>query len=125
MVLIENSEFLQYFVRLGIQRTMDFTFLSKAFGVLSPQTLEQMNRVLAEYAVREDKICGDKQRLDTTVYETNIHYPTDSSLLWDSFRTLARLLRQGPGARPRPGSAAWMSIGTGRRSRPRTGQTHR
>jgi len=94
VVLIENSEFLQYFVRLGTQRTMDFTFLNKAFGVLSPQTLEQMNRVLADYAVREDKICGDKQRMDTTVYETNIHYPTDSSLLWDSFRTLARLLRQ-------------------------------
>jgi len=31
--------------------------------------------------------------MDTTVYETNIHYPTDSSLLWDSFRTVSRLLR--------------------------------
>jgi IS5 family transposase len=94
VVLIENSEFLQYFVRLGTLRTMDFTFLNKAFGVLSVRTLEQMNRVLADYAVREGKICGEKQRMDTTVYETNIHYPTDSSLLWDSFRTLARLLRR-------------------------------
>jgi len=94
VVLIENSEFLQYFVRLGTLRTMDFTFLNKAFGVLSARTLEQMNRVLADYAVREGMICGDKQRMDTTVYETNIHYPTDSSLLWDSFRTLARLLRR-------------------------------
>jgi len=94
VVLIENSEFLQYFVRLGTLRTMDFTFLNKAFGVLSARTLEQMNRVLADYAVREGKICGEKQRMDTTVYETNIHYPTDSSLLWDSFRTLARLLRR-------------------------------
>jgi IS5 family transposase len=94
VVLIENSEFLQYFVRLGTQRTMDFTFLNKAYGVLSPQTLAQMNRVLADYAVREGKIGGDKQRMDSTVYETNIHYPTDSSLLWDSFRTLSRLLRE-------------------------------
>ena len=39
------------------------------------------------------ELSGDKQRMDTTVYETNIHYPTDSSLLWDSFRTLARLGR--------------------------------
>ena len=44
------------------------------------------------YAVSEKKIDGEKCRLDTTVVETNIHYPTDSSLLWDSFRTLARLL---------------------------------
>jgi len=93
VVQIENSEFLQAFVRLGDKRTMDFTFLNKAFGVLSASTLEVMNGALAAYAVREEKISGEKQRMDTTVYEMNIHYPTDSSLLWDSFRTLARLLR--------------------------------
>jgi len=93
VVQIENSEFLRHFVRLGDKPTMDFTFLSKAFGVLSASTLEAMNRVVADYAIREEKISGAKQRLDTTVYETNIHYPTDSSLLWDSFRTVARLVR--------------------------------
>ena len=94
VVLIDNSEFLHYFVRLGVKPTMDYTFLNKAFGVLSPATLAEMNRVLADYAVQEGKIDGQKQRMDTTVYETNIHYPTDSSLLWDGFRTLARLVRQ-------------------------------
>jgi len=49
---------------------------------------------LAQYAKEQEKISPEKLRLDTTVYETNIHYPTDSSLLWDSFRTLARLLQQ-------------------------------
>ena len=93
VVLIENSEFLQAFVRLGDRPMMDFTFLNKAFGVLAPATLAAMNRAVAEYAVREEKISGAQVRLDTTVYETNIHYPTDSSLLWDSFRTVARLVR--------------------------------
>jgi IS5 family transposase len=93
VVRIDTSEFLQHFVRLGVMPTMDFTFLNKAFGSLSPSTLECMNDAFARYALREEKISGDKQRMDTTVYETNIHYPTDSSLLWDSFRTLARLLR--------------------------------
>lgn len=51
-----------------------------------------MNELLSGYAKAEEKITGEKVRLDTTVYETNIHYPTDSSLLWDSFRTLSRLL---------------------------------
>ena len=92
-VRIDTSEFLQYFVRLGVKPTMDFTFLNKAFGALSPATWERMNKVLARYAVWAEKISGAQQRMDTTVYETNIHYPTDSSLLWDSFRTLARLLR--------------------------------
>jgi IS5 family transposase len=53
-----------------------------------------MNKVLAQYAKEQEKISSEKLRLDTTVYETNIHYPSDSSLLWDSFRTLARLLQQ-------------------------------
>ena len=33
--------------------------------------------------------------------ETTIHYPTDSSLLWDSWRVLARLLREGQTLLPR------------------------
>jgi len=94
VIRIENSEFLRHFVGLGIKTMMDFSFLDKAFGVLSDRTWETMNRVLAEYAKEQEKISSEKLRLDTTVYEANIHYPTDSSLLWDSFRTLARLLQQ-------------------------------
>jgi len=93
VIRIDTSEFLQHFVRLGVQRTMDYTFLNRAFCTLSARTLEAMNQVVARYAVQQEKIRGDKQRMDTTVYESNIHYPTDSSLLWDSFRTLSRLLR--------------------------------
>ena len=55
-------------------------------------TIDTMNAILTGYAITEEMISREKQRMDTTVYETNIHYPTDSSLLWDSFRTLARLV---------------------------------
>jgi len=94
VIRIDTSEFLRHFVRLGLKATMDFTFLSKALGTLSAETLAAMNQVVASYAVVTGQISGEKERLDSTVYETNIHYPTDSSLLWDSFRTLARHLRQ-------------------------------
>ena len=93
IVLIDNSEFLQYFVRLGVKSTMDFSFLNRAYNALSATTTDNMNDILTGYAISQEMISGEKQRMDTTVYETNIHYPTDSSLLWDSFRTLARLLR--------------------------------
>ena len=93
VIRIDTSEFLQYFVRLGVRPTMDFTFLNKAYGTLSETTLQKMNGILSHYALEQEKICPDRQRMDTTVYETNIHYPTDSSLLWDSFRTVARLVR--------------------------------
>ena len=39
-------------------------------------------------------------RVDTTVVEANIHWPTDSSLLWDSWRVLTRWLRRGRGLAP-------------------------
>jgi len=94
VIRIENSEFLRSFVGLGIKSMMDYSFLNKAFCILSDKTWRTMNQILARYAKQQEKISSEKLRLDTTVYETNIHYPTDSSLLWDSFRTLAHLLRQ-------------------------------
>ena len=93
VVLIENSEFLRSFVRLGVDHMMDYSFLNKAYGSISEKTWEAINQTVAKYAARQGKISPEKLRMDTTVYETNIHYPTDSSLLWDSFRTLASLLR--------------------------------
>ena len=94
IVLIDNSEFLQCFVRLGVESTMDFTFLNKAYNALRRETIDKMNSVLNGYAITEGMISSEKQRMDTTAYETNIHYPTDSSLLWDSFRTISRLSRE-------------------------------
>ena len=93
VIQVENSEFLRRFVRLGLKPMMDYTFVCKAFGVLSPKTWKAMNQALGQYAKEEKKITGEGLRLDTTAYETNIHYPTDSSLLWDGYRTLARLMK--------------------------------
>ena len=103
IIRIDTSEFLRHFVRLGPGSTMDYSLLSKAFCFLSDATVAAMNEVLNAYAVSEGKISGEKHRLDTTVYEANIHYPTDSSLLWDSFRTLARLIRGVQQERPELG----------------------
>lgn len=93
IIRIANSDFLQYFVRLGNKPVMDFTFLCKAFGVIKTETWKKVNEALARYACREEKISAEKLRVDTTAVETNIHYPTDSSLLWDGYRTLAHLLK--------------------------------
>jgi len=93
VILVENSEFLRNFIKLGNKEMMDFTFLCKAFTALSEETWKSVNRALSKYAKKKEKITTEKLRLDTTAYETNIHYPTDSSLLWDSYRTSARLMK--------------------------------
>lgn len=93
VIMIENSDFLRNFVKLGNKMMMDFTFLCKAYTALSEETWNTINGVLSGYAKKEGKITAERLRIDTTAYETNIHYPTDSSLLWDSYRTLARVMR--------------------------------
>lgn len=93
-VRIETSEFLRSFLGFGFFKPMmDFTLVSKAFSALSPETWKAMNEVLSQYAAVQEKISGERLRVDTTVYEANIHYPTDSTLLWDSYRVLARHLQ--------------------------------
>lgn len=95
VVRIENSEFLRNFVGLGLCKPMmDFSFLAKAFAAVSEQTWQAVNASLAQHAKDEEWITGEKLRTDSTAVETNIHYPTDSSLLWDSFRVLSRSLRR-------------------------------
>ena len=95
VVRIENSDFLRSFVGLGfLKPMMDFSFVGKAFAALSAETWHAVNQSLAGHAKERAWISGEKLRTDSTAYESNIHYPTDSSLLWDSFRVLCRALRR-------------------------------
>ena len=65
---------------------------NRAFNRLSPKTLETINQAVIQAAVELGLEDGKKLRVDTTVVETNVHYPTDATLLWDSVRTLTRLV---------------------------------
>lgn len=68
--------------------------LWEAIHRIRPGTLEAINRVLVGVAKDEGVEKGRKVRIDCTVTETNIHAPTDSSLLWDVVRVLTRTMRQ-------------------------------
>jgi IS5 family transposase len=94
VVRIDDSPGLRQFTRLGSKRMMDYSTLDKLKNAIRPETWKQINRRLAEYAVRQEQISGEALRLDTTAVETNIHWPTDSSLLWDTYRVLGRLIEQ-------------------------------
>jgi transposase, IS5 family len=55
-------------------------------------TWEEINRLVIGYAQAKKIETGRKTRTDCTVVETNIHEPSDSSLLWDCVRVLVRLM---------------------------------
>jgi IS5 family transposase len=65
---------------------------NRAFNRLTPETLRDINQLVVQAAVQLRLEDGKTLRVDTTVVESNIHYPTDATLLWDSVRTLTRLI---------------------------------
>jgi len=68
--------------------------LQRDIKKIRPQTLEAINRILLISAAAKGIEKGRKVRIDCTVVESNIHHPTDSSLLWDSVRVLSRLTQR-------------------------------
>lgn len=95
VIRIADSEFLQDFVRTRKKAVMDHTFLSKCFKAIQPQTWKRVNELLTAHCVKEGCVDPSVIRTDTTVVECNIHWPTDSSLLWDTWRVASRILQRG------------------------------
>ena len=92
VVRVDDSRRLRCFTRIYDGPMMGHTTLCELRNAIQPETWKDLNHVLGKAAVERELITGEKLRLDTTAVETNIHHPTDSSLLWDCYRTLGRLI---------------------------------
>jgi len=101
VIRIGSEPFLQDFLRMRKRAVMDFGFLDKCFLAIEPTTWKRVNERLGQYGVAQEIVHTDVIRTDTTVVETNIHYPTDASLLWDTWRVASRLLREANQLVPR------------------------
>ena len=82
------------FTRVYAGKVPDSKSLGRQALALGPEVIEQIHQRLVELAVENKVVQGRKMRVDTTVVETNIHYPTDSSLLGDGNRVLTRLMKK-------------------------------
>ncbi len=82
------------FTRVGGGKVPDDKTMGRLGRQLGPEVIEQLNARMVEIA-RDNKITtGRKLRVDTTVVETDIHYPTDSTLLGDGVRVLTRVMKK-------------------------------
>ena len=82
------------FTRTGAEKVPDAKTLGRVGLALGPEVIEQMHARVVALAQQHRVVSGRRMRLDTTVVETNIHYPTDSSLLGDGVRVLTRLMKK-------------------------------
>ena len=94
VVRIDDSNYLRWFVGIYNGPMMDFTTFDKLKNSIRSETWRKVNKLLAQYAIDAGSISGEFLRMDTTAVETNVHYPTDSALLWDTYRVLGRLIEQ-------------------------------
>jgi len=92
---IADSASISHFVRIGLaDRPFKHSVLAKNIKMISPETLETINQLLLDYAKTQGIEKGRQIRIDCTVVETDIHPPSDSSLLYDAVRVLSRILGQ-------------------------------
>ena len=82
------------FTHFDADATPDFTTFSRTFALLSPAVTAEIHQRVVSLACEHGVAQGRKIRTDTTVVESNVHYPTDSSLLGDGIRVLSRSLER-------------------------------
>lgn len=89
---VSDSIVLRQFCRLYLESAPDDTTLIRWANLIGPKTLERLNERAVELARSLKVTRGRKLRTDATVVETNIHYPTDDTLLVDGVRAISRLV---------------------------------
>ena len=89
---INDGFTLRSFTDFDSHRVPQHDAFNRAFNRLTPATMQAINQAVVQSAVQLGLEDGKQLRVDTTVVETDIHYPTDATLLWDSVRTVTRLV---------------------------------
>ena len=118
------------FTRIGFAKMADAKTMGKWGLAVGPDVIKQIHERIVGIAKEKDVAQGSKMRVDTTVVETNIHYPTDSSLLGDGVRVLTRVMKKvtkiagevGAKLRDRARSVKYRVMEIGRAARAKGGQ---
>ena len=89
---IKDGISFRWFTRFNSDPIPHYTALQKAIKSIKVETWCSINDILVSYANERKMERGQFLRVDTTVVETNITYPVDARLLWDSIRVLTRIM---------------------------------
>lgn len=91
--LLGDSFSLRGFVGLGLtEKSPSASTIQENLAMVRPETWGKLLKAFAQSAEAQEHETGEKVRIDATPVESNIHAPSDSSLLWDCTRVLTRLM---------------------------------
>ncbi|WP_321530407.1 ISNCY family transposase [uncultured Desulfuromonas sp.] len=99
---LDDSSAFRRFARLDMGQYPRKSILQENIKAISEQSWEEIHRLLIDYAVKHKIEKGRKIRIDSTAIETDIHHPTDSTLLADGIRIITRWLGAGKALSPAP-----------------------
>lgn len=113
------------FTRVGAGKMPDAKTMGRWGVALGPAVIKEIHDRIVQIAHARNVVPGRKMRVDTTVVENNIHYPTASSLLGDGVRVLTRSMRKitelagrvGAKLRDRSRSVKWRMLEIARAAR--------
>ena len=89
---IADGYTLRQFTEFYCQPVPKHHAFNRAFHRLTPETVKAINELVVNAAVDLGLEDGNRLRVDTTVVQTDIHHPTDNTLLWDVVRVVTRLV---------------------------------
>ena len=98
---LQDSEAFRAFVGLGFRERPSYQALQANVKRIRPETWEAIHRILMAFAREEGIERGETIRGDTTVVDSAILEPSDSSLLWDCVRVASRLMHRMARRQPR------------------------
>jgi IS5 family transposase len=94
---VRGSLVYRAFCRIDCERVPDAKTLIRLAQVVGPEVCRQIQERLVALARQRQVVRGRRLRVDTTVVETNIHHPTDSTLLGDGVRVIIRTVKRMEG----------------------------
>jgi IS5 family transposase len=89
-----DSRMCSIFIKLDDRKPFSFKAYQKYISRISGESLNKVMVAINKIAMGEGLEDGKSIRTDSTVVETNIHYPTNNSLVWDCIKTIDRLLKK-------------------------------
>ena len=99
---LEDSDAFRSFSRLEMGQYPCKSVLQENIKAIKEETWETILHEITGYAMREKIETGRVVRVDSTAVETDIHHPTDSTLLSDGIRIITRWLTEGKELVPAP-----------------------
>ncbi|MCK5486310.1 MAG: transposase, partial [Desulfobacterales bacterium] len=99
---LEDSQVFRAFSRLDMGQYPCSSTLQENIKSISESSWEKIHNCIVLYAQKEGFESGRKIRIDSTAIDTDIHDPTDATLLFDGIRVISRWLNDGYKLSPQP-----------------------